>query len=124
MQKRIEMAGIVAVVEFIIPAFHGSSSRSLHLDRSRLGLLGLRQHEREDAVLELGSDLALIDLARKMEASRIMTDVVLRIERLQSLILGQIKSPFDLENAVLDPDIDVAFLDARHLDHDRQGVLR
>src|SRR5919197_6164352 len=92
MQKRVEIASIV---EFIVG---GRIMQSLHdyspsfnLNCARLGLLDLGEHQREHAVLQFGSDLVLVDLARKTEAARIVADVVLVIDRLQTLIFEEIQ---------------------------------
>ena len=84
---------------------------SLDLNRARLGFLDLGQHKREDAVLQLGRDLVLVDPARKPEAARIVADVVLGIERLQPLVFGEIQPSVDLENSVFDADVDAALFD-------------
>src|SRR6059058_1312205 len=125
MQKRAEIAGIIELV------VGGSLAKSLHglppsanSNCTRLGFFELRQHEREHAVLQVGADLALIDLARKPETARIMADVVFGIERLQALIFGKIQSPVDLENAVLNANLDAALLHARHFENDVQRVIR
>jgi hypothetical protein len=51
-------------------------------------------------------------------------DVVLGIERLQSLIFGEIQPPIDLENAVFDVDLNAVLVDARHFENNIQCVGR
>src|SRR6516162_6685681 len=47
-----------------------------------------------------------------------------RIKGLKSLIFRKIQPPLDLENAVFDADLNVAFLDTRHFKRNAQGILR
>jgi hypothetical protein len=97
--------------------------RLFDLDCPRLGFLDLGQHQGENAVIQLGCDLVLVDLAGEPEAARIVTHVVLGVERLQSLIFGEIQPALDFENAVLDADIDAVFIDPWHFQHDVQRVV-
>lgn len=86
MQKRVEIANIVEfIVGDVMIKSHGMPP-SFDLNRARLGFLDLGQHERKHAVLQLGRDPVLINLARKPEASRVVADIVLGIERLKPFV--------------------------------------
>lgn len=61
-------------------------SASGDADAPRLRLLRLRQHEGKNAVLHLGADPALVDLARQRESAPIVADVVLGVDRPQALV--------------------------------------
>lgn len=53
-------------------------------DAAGFCLLGLRQHERHNAVLKLGSDAVLLDLARELESPCVVADIVFDVEWRQS----------------------------------------
>ena len=53
-----------------------------------------------------------------------MPDVVFDIERMQALVLREIKPALDMNHVFLHADIDVGFLDAWHFEDDRQSILR
>ena len=85
---------------------------SSHLYGARFSLLQLRQRECKDAILQFSCNLALIDLARKLKASGVMSDVVFDIERLKPLVFGKVELADDAQDAVLHANIDSSCLDA------------
>ena len=69
------------------PATHTTIQFSPDRDLARLGVPGLGQGQGQDAVFEVGADLLLVDLVRQRERARVVTDVVLGIDRLHVLVL-------------------------------------
>jgi hypothetical protein len=57
-----------------------------HLNGARFRFFHLWQCEGKDAVLQLGGDPTLINLARKVEAAGVMPDIIFDIEGLETLI--------------------------------------
>jgi hypothetical protein len=114
-QQSCESAKVVAALASLL---------SFDLNCSRLGFLDLRKRQREYPVAQLRSDFANVNLARKPEASRIMTHVIFGVERLKIVVFGEVQAPSHAENAFLDGDIDVRFLDTGHLKNDLQSILR
>jgi hypothetical protein len=53
-----------------------------------------------------------------------MTHVIFGVERLKIVVFGEVQAPSHTENAFLDGDIDVRFLDTGHLKNDLQSILR
>src|SRR5215831_11092950 len=70
-----------------------SKNALTHRNFARLGLFGLRQYECDHAVvLHLGADLTLVDPIGNLETARIVADVVFGVDRLHSLIFGEVNS--------------------------------
>src|ERR1700737_468867 len=71
----------------------GRNSNNLNL--ARFGFLHLRKNERHDTILEGGANAFLLDLARKLKAARVVADIVLGVDRAQTLIRYEIDTPFN-----------------------------
>src|SRR5271166_2407751 len=92
-------------------------------DLARLGVLGLWQGQGQHAVFEIGADLLLVDCAPEGEGARVMADVVFGVDGLHVLVLRKIDAAVDAEHVLLDVDVEVLLLDARHLEHDGERLL-
>ena len=78
-------------------------------------------------MLQLQENAAMVFLRAEREPTSIMiprTSSAPSAKRVQALILRQIKPALDMKYVFLHADIDVGFLDARHLEDDRQSTLR
>src|SRR5688572_6081864 len=81
------------------------------LDAGRLSLLGLRDLDLEDAVLEVGRHLAGVDPVGQAERAREASEGPLdAVEALALRLVLGLALTRDGENAVLDLDLDVALL--------------
>ena len=69
-----------------------------HLNGARFRFFHLWQCEGKDAVLQLGGDPTLINLARKLEAAGVMPDVVFDIEWLETLVFREVQPAYDAED--------------------------
>src|SRR5271166_2910883 len=76
--------------------------RSYDRDLARLGVLGLGQGQGQDAVFEVGADLFLIDRVRQRERASVVADVVLGVDRLHVLVLGEVDLSVDPQDVVLE----------------------
>src|ERR1700687_5449051 len=70
----------------IITRFSGSTSARLDLDPAGLRALTLGQRKFEYAVLHQGSDLLVVDILVQFELPKVVSDIVLSVERRQLLI--------------------------------------
>src|SRR5579859_3299064 len=93
------------------------------LDAPWLRFLDLRQGQRQHAIAQLSADFALIDGARKTKASRIISDIVFRVEWPQIFVLRKVQAPVDVQDAFPNADIDVVLLDTRHFENDVQCIF-
>ena len=92
--------------------------RLIDRDLSRDRLLCLLQRQGQDAVIELGGDLLLVDLVRQCERAGEMADIVFGVEWLQALVLGKVKSSLDPQHIIFDIHLDIFFFDPWDLHHD------
>src|SRR5271166_1820242 len=98
-------------------------SRLIDRDLSRDRLLCLLQRQGQDAVIELGADLLLVDLVRQRKRAGEVADIVLGVERLQPLVFGEIDPSFNPKHVVFDINLDILLFDSRDFHHDGQGVV-
>src|SRR5579883_1250521 len=66
-------------------------------DPSRLRLPGLRQGQRQHAVLELRADAFLVDLPRERERARVVADIVFGIDGLHALVFAEVDLALHLQ---------------------------
>src|SRR5262245_1168342 len=94
-------------------------------DAAGLGLLGLGEPHLEDTVHQAGGDVLAVEVLRvaQREAAEVVAHVVLGVGGRESLILLRGDAPLEAQHAVVQLDLDVVLLDARHVDEEPQRVL-
>ena len=94
--------------------------RLFNRNPARLDLLGFGQGQRQNAILHLGLDLFLIDPTRlQTKAPTVVPHVILRVDRLQLLVLGEVDATSNAEHVILEMDFEIRFVDTGHLHYDR-----
>src|SRR6185436_8442169 len=97
----------------------GSANR----DATRFRAFSLWQNQGNYPITQLGRDLVLVDHPGNPKAPPIGTDIVFAIDGLQTRVLVEIDPAFNSEHAILDTEIDIFPVNARHLQHQGQSIL-
>src|SRR5690349_22304930 len=98
--------------------------RSSDRNPPQQGFLCLRQRQCEHPVLDLRTDLVLIDLVRHREGARVRPHIVLSIDWLHTLIFREVDLSIHPEDVVFQRYVDILLLHTRHFHHNRDRLIR